>query len=113
MLALREKHPELKLHCILPCVGQERSWTEEAKALYFSIVKQADSRVYTSRTYYKNCMLDRNRFMVERSDLLLAVYSGISSGGTAYTVNYARRLGRKVIILDPLTMDAIQNTPIL
>ncbi len=113
VLALREKHPELKLHCILPCVGQERSWTEEAKALYFSIVKQADSRVYTSRAYYKNCMLDRNRFMVERSDLLFAVYSGISSGGTAYTVNYARRLGRKVIILDPLTMDVIQSTPIL
>ncbi len=51
--------------------------------------------------------------MVERSDLLLAVYSGISSGGTAYTVKYARKLGRKTVILDPLTMDVIQSTPIL
>jgi len=112
VLALREKHPDLKLHCILPCVGQERSWSDEAKALYYSIVKQADSRVYTSRSYYKNCMLDRNRFMVDHSDLLLAVYSGISSGGTAYTVNYARQQGRNLIILDPLSMDVFQGKPI-
>lgn len=112
VLTLREKCPELKLHCILPCLGQERAWSEESKALYFSIVKQADSRVYTSRAYYKKCMLDRNRFMVERSDLLLAVYSGISGGGTAYTVNYSRRLGRKIIILDPLTMNVVQSKPI-
>ncbi len=107
-----EKRHELKLHCILPCLGQGRAWSEEAKALYLSIVKQADSRVYTSRAYYNNCMLDRNRFLVDHSDLLFAVYSGISSGGTAYTVNYARRLGRKIIILDPLAMDVIQSKPV-
>jgi len=112
VLALREKHPDLKLHCILPCVGQERSWNDEAKALYYSIVKQADSRVYTSRSYYKNCMFDRNRFMVDHSDLLLAVYSGITSGGTANTVNHARQRDRNLIILDPLSMDAFQGKPI-
>ncbi len=108
---LRDRCPELKLHCILPCLGQERGWNEEARALYYSIIKRADSRVYTSRAYYRNCMLDRNRFLVDHADLLLAVYSGVSSGGTAYTVDYARKKGLEIITLDPLTMNIIQSKP--
>lgn len=112
VLTLREKHQKLKLHCILPCVGQEKSWDAETKALYYSIIKQADSRVYASRTYYKGCMLDRNRFMVDHSNLLFAVYSGISRSGTASTVNYARNQGREILILDPLTQNIIHENPI-
>ena len=103
VLSLRESHPKLKLHCILPCVGQEKPWTDAAKARYYSLVRQADSRVYTSRGYYKDCMLDRNRFMVDHSRLLFAVYSGVSRSGTASTINYARSHGREILILDPQT----------
>lgn len=111
VLTLREKHTKLKLHCILPCVGQEKSWDEETRKLYYSIIKQADSRVYSSRIYYRECMLDRNKFMVDRSNLLFAVYSGISRSGTASTVNYARSQGREILILDPLTRDLTHENP--
>ena len=33
---------------------------------------------------------------------LLAVYNGEWRGGTAMTVRYARKLGRKIIILNPV-----------
>ena len=111
VLNLREKHPKLKLHCILPCVGQEKMWNTEARALYYSIIKQADSRVYVNRNYYKNCMLDRNKFMVDHSDLLFAVYAGVSRSGTASTVAYARTQGRKILILDPLTQNVVREEP--
>lgn len=103
VLLLRNEHPELKLHCILPCIGQESRWSEQAKAQYYAIVKQADSRVYTSRRYYGNCMIDRNRFMVDHANLLFAVYGGNPKSGTASTVNYAQRQGKKILILDPRT----------
>ena len=70
---------------------------------YYSIIKQADSRVYTSRSYYRDCMLDRNRFMVDHSRLLFAVYNGVSRSGTASTVNYARSHGKEILILNPQT----------
>ena len=111
VLDLREEHPKLKLHCILPCVGQEKMWDPEIKKLYYSIIKQADSRVYVNRNYYKNCMLDRNRFMVDHSDLLLAVYAGISRSGTASTVDYARNQGKEILILDPLTNNIVHEDP--
>lgn len=48
-------------------------------------------------------MLRRNRYLVDHSSVLLAVYNGVKRSGTGATVNYARRLGREIIIINPLT----------
>ena len=48
-------------------------------------------------------MLKRNRYMVDHSSFLLAVYNGAARSGTGATVNYARKMGREIIVIDPLT----------
>lgn len=103
VLALRDKNAALKLHCILPCREQAEQWGAPAQDLYRSILEQADSVVYVNRDYRKDCMLERNRFLVEHSDILLAVYNGERRGGTAATIRYARKAGREVWIMDPET----------
>ena len=104
VLSLREKNPAIKLHCILPCKEQADKWSASSRDLYHSILEQADSIVYVSRSYYKNCMLDRNRFLVDHASMVLAVYNGVRRSGTGATVNYARKLGREIIVIDPLTL---------
>ena len=104
VLNLREKNPVLRLHCILPHKGQADGWSDSAQEGYRSILEQADSVEYVSHEYYKDCMLDRNRRLVESAGLLLAVYNGERRGGTAATVRYARKLERKILILDPLSL---------
>ena len=99
VLALREKNPALKLHCILPCWEQADKWSASARECYRNILEQADSIVYVNRVYRKNCMLERNRFLVDHADLLLAVYNGEQRGGTAATVRYARKMGKKIVAL--------------
>ncbi len=101
VLALKKENPALKLHCVLPCEGQADQWSVSAQELYFSILEQADSVVYVSQAYSKDCMLRRNRYLVDHAACLLAVYNGEWRGGTAMTVRYAKKLGRKVIILNP------------
>ena len=108
VLALREKNPALKLHCILPCREQADKWTASSRDLYRSILGRGDSIVYVSREYHKNCMLDRNRFLVEHAAILLAVYNGERRGGTAATMRYAQKLGREIIVIDPATLDITQ-----
>ena len=66
-------------------------------------MKRADSVEYVSRAYYDGCMLDRNHRLVESSGLLLAVYNGVRRSGTGATVNYARKMGREIIVINPLT----------
>ena len=84
VLDLRRKNPALNLHCVLPCEGQ------------------ADEVVYVSREYSKDCMLKRNRYLVDHAACLLAVYNGEWRGGTAMTVRYARKKGREIIIINPV-----------
>ena len=101
VLALKRENPALKLHCVLPCEGQADGWLASARELYHSILAQADEVVYVNREYSKDCMLERNRYLVNHADCLLAVYNGEWRGGTAMTVRYARKMRREVIILKP------------
>ena len=103
VLSLKKKNPALRLHCILPCEGQEVKWPKAEQERYRSILRQADEVVYVSRAYHSDCMLERNRYMVDRASILLAVYNGAYRSGTGATVRYAQKSNRKVIIIDPLT----------
>ena len=102
VLDLREKNPAIKLHCILPCKEQADKWAASSRDLYRSILDRADSIVYVSRTYHETCMLDRNRFLIEHAAALLAFYNGERRGGTAATMRYAQKVGREIIVIDPI-----------
>ena len=105
LLSLREKNPALRLHCVLPHEGQADKWDDFARDRYRFILEQADFVEYVSRAYYNGCMIDRNHRMVEAAGILLAVYNGARRSGTGATVNYARKLGREIILIDPITLN--------
>lgn len=92
------KHKEIKLILVLPCKDQEKYWTEDNKAAFAEIKSQADKIVYTSEIYSKDCMHKRNRHLVNFSGYCVA-YLNKNSGGTAYTVNYARQNGLEIVNL--------------
>lgn len=104
VLNLRKKKPALKLHCILPCKTQAEKWPVSEQERYQKILAQADSIFFTSRNYHPNCMLERNRFMVEKAHLLLAVYNGQPHSGTAAAVRHAQKLGCDIIIINPISL---------
>ena len=104
VLEQRRENPALKLHCVLPCEGQADKWSVPAQERYHLILRQADSVVDVSHKYYDGCMIDRNHRLVEAAGWLLAVFNGVRRSGTGATVNYARRLGREIIVIDPFTL---------
>lgn len=104
VLELRESNPALKLHCILPCKAQADGWTSSERDVYRATLDEADSIVYVNREKTRDCMLERNRYMIDHASLVLAVYNGEKRGGTAATIRYARKLGRDIWILHPTTL---------
>lgn len=44
--------------------------------------------------------MKRDRYMVDKSDFVIAVYNGQQKGGTYYTINYAKQLKRPIEILN-------------
>ena len=113
VLDLQKKNPALKLHANLPCEGQESKWSVSAREIYHSILEQADEVVYVGQEYSRGCMLERNRYMVDHSSILLAVYNGAYRSGTGMTVRYAQKLGREVIIIDPLSRHIAHKPPVI
>lgn len=103
VLSLKKEKPAMRLHCILPCEGQEDKWSASEQERYHSILCQADETVYVNQVYNPKCMMERNRYLVDHIAILLAVYNGTWRSGTGATVRYAQRLGREIIIIDPIS----------
>lgn len=98
VLSLKKEYPQIKLILVLPCPAQTRKWAEKDIEIYEDIKARCDQYVYTSRGYTRDCMYRRNRFLVDHSSVCLC-YLTKESGGTAYTAEYARRKGLKIINL--------------
>lgn len=94
-------HPEIKLVAVIPCPEQDARWSDEQRRRYRDILRRCDKIIPISPRYSKDCMLKRNRALVELCDVLVAVYDG-KPGGTQYTVNYAKKTGRKTVIVPPV-----------
>ena len=88
----------LRLELIFPCRNQTRGWSERDINYYNHILKSCDSYRYISDVYTDGCMLERNRHLVNGSDVCVA-YLTQNRGGTLFTVNYARKNGVRVINL--------------
>jgi len=98
VLRLREQYPHIRLILVLPCKSQTRGWWKEDIQKYEAILAAADKIKYISQEYTRNCMLKRNRHLVDHSGVCVC-YLRDSAGGTAYTVDYARKNGVPVINL--------------
>lgn len=98
VLALREKYPQCRLVLYLPCRTQSNAWREGERALYEQIKRAADEVHILHEEYTPSCMQERNRALVDGSDVCIA-YLTRSTGGTKQTFLYALRKGLEVINL--------------
>ena len=94
-------NPQIRLVCVVPFVQQAKSWNTYWQLRYARLLDEADELVQMCEHYQRGCYHMRNRYMVDQSDAVIAIYDGQSNGGTAYTVNYARQQGKEVIVLNP------------
>ena len=101
VLALRLCRSGVTLEAARPCESQADAWPEAEQHRYQAILDQCDFETLVQHRYDRFCMQRRNRYMVDRSALVLSVYDGVPKGGTAQTLAYAMRQGVPVQILDP------------
>jgi len=91
----------IRLHAALPCPEQYVGWSESEKDRFEKILSQAYTKTVISPMYTDTCMLARNRFMVDNSQRVIAVWNGFFRGGTAYTVRYAKKEKKEIYLIRP------------
>ena len=100
VLKIKKTHKNVKLVACVPFYGQEKYYTETDKKRYVQLLKNCDFKITTTITYFKGCELERDRYMAEQADVLIA-YLRKKTGGTTYTVGYfqKKRVGKEILFL--------------
>ena len=98
VLRLRETPPGIRLIVAAPYAAQAEGWREKDAALYEQIRSRADEFLCLSLSFTKDCLQNRNRFLVDRSSACIAFLRRRRSG-TGSTVAYALQEGIPVVNL--------------
>ena len=111
ILEFKQKYPKITLECALPCKGQENKWSPICKEKYHKILKQADRIRCIYDHYVEGCMQERNKYMVNASSLVIALYNG-RAGGTKETIEYAKMQEKEILYISPRESLELSNNDI-
>lgn len=82
----------------IPFKGQEARYSKDQKELYEAIMAHPrTTKEYVSESYHKGAYFKRNRYMVNRSSMVIAFMNN-SKSGTGYTVDFAQSEGVEIFI---------------
>lgn len=100
VLELKKQWMQIILECAIPCENQSEKWKERDRDRYFGIIEKCDKETLLQTQYTSDCMEKRNKYIVDHSDYVIAVWDG-SPSGTGKTVRYAQAQNKPVIIINP------------
>lgn len=90
---------EIPFVAAIPFKNQECKWPKESQIKYKTILAAASECVTVCEGEYAAWKMQvRNKYMVDNSDLVLAMFDG-TDGGTANCVNYAISKNKQVVNL--------------
>lgn len=103
VLELKAKYPQITLESAIPCETQAVKWSSALRERYYMIASKCDKETLIQQRYTADCMHKRNRYMVDSSDTVIAVWNGTPSG-TGKTVKYAEEQKKTIVVINPETM---------
>lgn len=99
VLNFRNKGYDIKLVCACPYDGFETAWSRNWQKQYMAILTEADYVKYICGKYSRTCFQIRNKWMVDHSTRVIAVFNGEKSG-TKHTIDYATKVGVPIVYIE-------------
>ena len=94
VLELQKENRNLKLIAVLPYRGRVKGLNHRVQTR--ALLSACSEMVVIQEEYQPNVYLQRNRYLVEHSDRVIAVYDGREKGGTVKTIRFAHRLQKEL-----------------
>ena len=91
----------------IPDYNQPSRWLQESKDEWSRLMSYADivnTYQLNNGRSYAYVLNQRNIGMIKACDILIAIYDGVSTGGTANGVKDGKRLGKYITYIDPKTI---------
>lgn len=110
VIKLKEKYPHIKLVASIPCANHSSKWNDKSQKEWQKIIDACDYVHYVSEEEYTHwCMNDRNKWMVDNSQYVIAVHNGENKGGTYNCKQYAIKNNRHITTIHPKTLEVSLN----
>ncbi len=90
------KSNNIKIIACIPCPTQSLKFSNIQKKEYERMCLASDQKIILSKEYTPYCMQKRNMFMVDNCSVIVC-YLREKRGGTANTINYAKKQGTRII----------------
>ena len=102
---LMNKHPDIELIIARPFPSQASKWPDKSQQEFERICTAADEIVDVSPDPYSPAKMQiRNKWMVDHSGCVIALWNGKESGGTWNCLSYAREQGKTIYHINPFTL---------
>jgi len=87
----------------IPFVGQETAWPKQSQEYYQELLNQASEIVVVCKGVYAAYKMQiRNQYLVDNSDVLIAIFNtSETSGGTYNCIQYAEKQNKQIIKINP------------
>lgn len=108
VLSLRRRYGGIRLYLLLPFPGYDAKWPAAERKALEELLEEADGRLYVSDAYGPGVYHARDRMLVNLSSVCVS-YLEKTSGGTYYTVSYAKDAGVEVIPLAKLLREGYND----
>lgn len=95
VLELQDEY-EVFLIAAIPFFDQDLTWSDADKLEYRAILCNCRYTFCASESFHRGAYYERNRFMVDHCSRIITYYNN-SFGGTKYTLDYAKKFGKKII----------------
>lgn len=104
-LKLEPDYKDVELVVVLPYPGHDDRWDERSKKRLAFLIEHSAECITIGQKAWRESFMQRNRYLVDHADCLLAVYDNERSirSGTGMTVHYAETKKMSITIIHPDT----------
>ena len=99
---------DLALTAAIPFPSQPSNWPINTQERYYWLLGQAQAQIISPDPYTPAKMHVRDRWMVDNSNYVIAIWDGRKQGGTYATLTYAVQTGKPIFWINPL-LDPIEG----
>lgn len=95
--------PEIALTGAMPFPSQASRWPKPTRDHFDDVCLLCNEIVHVSTDpYHPSKMQVRNEWMVDRATYVIAIWDGISKGGTQNCMEYAKSQGKPILLIQPV-----------